>query len=148
MQNHCRHALLASLESLDDSVAGRGNREHSKVMIKCVIVGFHTSCSRPILKRIHFVTVLIASSHGALNATVGQKASNYNVVNVALPQQEIKVGGMKTTKATFSFHNFITSLGLHSFTELRAPFTCCKCFTFFDPSQYSIGCASNFVVTL
>lgn len=136
------------LDGTHDIDTGGRDGEHAKVVLERSILSSDGSGGYAILKGVHLISVFVGRTHGRLDAAVGQKSTQHDVLNAVLTQQEVEIGGLETAESRFSLDDEIALLRLHCGVELCAPFTIRKGSAFLHPSEDSVGGFGDFVVSL
>ena len=111
----------STLDGIDDLVAGGGDAEHAKRMLKRCLLSLHGCSSTAILEGVDLVPVLVGSAHGTLDAAVGKESTEDDVLDSVLTEEEIQVGRVEATKAGLALADDIRRAGLHRVADGRSP---------------------------
>lgn len=114
-------ANCGTLDGTDNLVAGGGNAEHAKRMLKRCLLSLHRCSGTAILESVDLVSVLVGSAHGTLDAAVGKESTEDDVLDSVLTKEEIQVGRVEATKAGLALTNQVGRAGLHRVADGGTP---------------------------
>ena len=86
----------------------------------------------------HVVSQFITCAHCGFDATVREKTTQGDRIDLPASEDEIEIGCGETVQASLAFHNDITRLRFQNLNDLRTPASFFKDLALLASFQYSV----------
>lgn len=90
-------------------------------MFKRGFLTLYRGSGAAILESVDLISMLVGSSHGTLDAAVGEETTEDDVLDPILTQQKVQVGRVESAEAGLALADKIGGAGLHGVADGRSP---------------------------
>jgi len=92
--------------------------------------------------------MLIGSTHGRLDAAVGEETTKNDILNAILTKEKVQVRGMESAKTRLALADQIGGTRLHRIADGRPPFSSLEGFALLYGLEDAVRIAGNLLVSI